>query len=44
MLPEATDPPSMAVGLLCNSLTDCGVICLYKYLCGPEVMRGDLSS
>lgn len=45
VLPERTEKhtgPCM-VGLLCNSFANCGVIWLYEYLCGLEVMRGDAS-
>lgn len=45
MLPEPTEPLTgpLMLGLLCNSVANCGVRCLYKYLCGLEVMHGDMS-
>lgn len=39
---RATRRP-LCVGLLHNSFANCGVICLYKYLCGFEVMHGDMN-
>lgn len=42
--PEPTEPLTgrFMLGRLCKSLANCGVICLLKYLCGFEVMRGGI--
>lgn len=45
VLAEPTEPLTApgTVLPLCNSLSNSGVMCHYKFLCGLEVMRRDMS-